>query len=199
MAKAKSTPVKSRIAPKPRKAPLPRRLAVKGVPDAAPTSCFQFPSRRPDENSAIAPRVERRAVPRPQTAAEILDGKVLASPLDAATLAKRRVDQLSTTWYTVESFIGEPGGAALGVVLRWNKDLEIWRRVDVPRKGYAIAISDFQVEYVSKYSVDDAEALAAAELDAKAMAAMEDDDSLDLSTLPDDEDEVVAFQAEKAV
>ena len=121
---------------------------------------FPFPHRRMPTRKASStpvpelPAVERRAIPRPpvQSAETILANEVLRPPLAAGGM--RTVDQLSTTYYTVETDLES------AVVLRWGKDLEIWRKVDVPRKSYAIAISDYQVEFVAKYSADALEALA---------------------------------------
>lgn len=101
---------------------------------------FPFPFRG---MPLAAGRAERRAIPRPKPAEEILADHDLRAPLEHPSLADRRVDQLSTTPYKVDSFVDG------GVVLRWGKDLEIWRKVDVPRKGYAIAISDYEVEFVA--------------------------------------------------
>jgi hypothetical protein len=139
--------------------------------DGAASPQFPFPHRgMPTRVSETpAPTVERRAIPRPPvpslSAETILANEVRKAPLAAGM--PRMVAQLSTTYYTVETFLE---GA---VVLRWGKELEIWRKVDVPRKSYAIAISDYQVEFVAKYSADALEALALESLECLEPAEVE--------------------------
>lgn len=102
---------------------------------------FPFPFRG---MPVAAGRPDRRAVPRPAPVEEILAKHDLRDPLGHPEIIRRRVDQLSRTPYKVQADLGG------SVLLKWGKDLELWRKVDVPRKGYAIAISDFEVEFVAR-------------------------------------------------
>jgi len=57
---------------------------------------------------------------------------------------KREVEPLASTSYSIERASQEE------VVLRNGKSLELWCRVEVPHKGYALLIDGHEYEFDSK-------------------------------------------------